>query len=72
MRKGGKKSGDMGGFWWGCGECVKDGVEMMGIGVIDIDGKDWMMLKGEEWVSNKEVSVRKKSMVDLYMGVIKG
>ena len=43
----------------------------MGIGLIDIDAKDCMMLKAHQSLSNKELSLRNKTMVDFYIGVIK-
>ena len=45
--------------------------EIMGIGLIDIDAKDCMMLKAHQSLSNKELSLRNKTMVDFYIGVIK-
>ena len=43
----------------------------MGIGLIDIDAKDCMMLKAHQSLSNKELSLRNKTMVDFYISVIK-
>ena len=31
--------------WSGCAQPVKHGLEIMGIGLVDIDAKDYMMLK---------------------------
>ena len=39
--------------------------------VIDIDAKDCMMLKAHQSLSNKELSLRNKTMVDFYISVIK-
>ena len=36
-----------------------------------IDAKDCMMLKAHQSLSNKELSLRNKTMVDFYIGVIK-
>ena len=49
----------------------KHGLDIMGIGLIDIDAKDCMMLKAHQSLSNKELSLRNKTMVDFYIGVIK-
>ena len=44
----------------------------MGIGLIDIDAKDCMMLKAHQsLLHNKELSLRSKTMVDFYISVIK-
>ena len=61
----------IGRFWSGCAQSVKHGLEIMGIGLIDIDAKDCMMLKAHQSLSNKELSLRNKTMVDFYIGVIK-
>lgn len=64
MRKWGKKSGDMGSLWWGCGSWMKDGVEMMGVGVVDVDGKSWMMVGGDESGCSGELKMGKMSVVE--------
>ena len=43
----------------------------MGIGLVDIDAKDCMMLRAHQSLNNKELSLRNKTMVDFYIGVIK-
>ena len=43
----------------------------MGIGLVDIDAKDCMMLRAHQSLSNKELSLRNKTMVDFYISVIK-
>ena len=43
----------------------------MGIGLIDIDTKDCMTLRAHQSLSNKELSLRNKTMVDFYISVIK-
>ena len=43
----------------------------MGIGLIDIDTKDCMMLRAHQSLNNKELSLRNKTMVDFYISVIK-
>ena len=47
----------IGRFWSGCAQSVKHGLEIMGIGLIDIDAKDCMMLKAHQSLSNKELRV---------------
>ncbi len=48
----------IGRFWSGCAQSVKHGLEIMGIGLIDIDAKDCMMLKAHQSLSNKEQVLR--------------
>ncbi|MGE9955758.1 transposase, partial [Segatella copri] len=57
--------------WSGCAQSVKHGLEIMGIGLIDIDTKDCMTLRAHQSLSNKELSLRNKTMIDFYIGVIK-
>ena len=71
ISKAGKKTPHIGRFWSGCAQSVKHGLEIMGIGLIDIDAKDCMMLKAHQSLSNKELSLRNKTMVDFYISVIK-
>ena len=55
ISKAGKKTPHIGRFWSGCAQSVKHGLEIMGIGLIDIDAKDCMMLKAHQSLSNKEL-----------------
>jgi hypothetical protein len=43
--KAGKKSVHIGRFWSGCASAVKHGLEVLGIGLIDADIRDCMMLR---------------------------
>ena len=71
ISKAGKKTPHIGRFWSGCAQSVKHGLEIMGIGLVDIDAKDSMMLRAHQSLSNKELSLRNKTMVDFYISVIK-
>ena len=71
ISKAGKKTPHNGRFWSGCAQSVKHGLEIMGIGLIDIDTKDCMMLRAHQSLSNKELSLRNKTIVDFYISVIK-
>ena len=71
ISKAGKKTSHIGRFWSGCAQSVKHGLEIMGIGLVDIDAKDSMMLRAHQSLSNKELSLRNKTMVDFYISVIK-
>ena len=71
ISKAGKKTPHIGRFGSGCAQSVKHGLEIMGIGLIDIDTKDCMMLRAHQSLSTKELSLRNKTMVDFYISVIK-
>ena len=71
ISKAGKKTPHIGRFWSGCAQSVKHGLEIMGIGLVDIDAKDCMMLRVHQSLNNKELSLRNKTMVDFYISVIK-
>ena len=43
----------------------------MGIGLIDIDTKDCMTLRAHQSLSNKELSLRNKTMIDYGGGLWK-
>ena len=53
ISKAGKKTPHIGRFWSGCAQSVKHGLEIMGIGLFDIDTKDCMMLRAHQSLSNK-------------------
>ncbi len=47
ISKAGKKTPHIGRFWSGCAGTVKQGLEIMGLGLIDIDAHNCMMLAGK-------------------------
>ena len=71
ISKAGKKTPHVGTFWSGCAGAVKHGLEIMGIGLIDIDTHDCIMLRAHQTPNTKELNLRSKSMVDHYISVIK-
>ena len=71
ISKAGKKTPHIGRYWSGYAQAVKHGLKIMGIGLIDIDAKDSMMLRAYQSLSNKKQSIRNKTMVDFYISVIK-
>ena len=48
IKKSGNKTPYIGKFWSGCDGCAKRGLEILGIGVIDIDEHDCMMMVAEQ------------------------
>ena len=71
ISKSGKKTPHIGRFWSGCAQAVKHGLEIMGIGLIDIDANDCIMLRTHQSLTGKELGLRDKSMTDFYISVIK-
>ena len=71
ISKSGKKTTHIGRFWSGCAQAVKHGLEIMGIGLIDIDANDCIMLRAHQSLTGKELGLRDKSMTDFYISVIK-
>lgn len=43
-----KKTPYIGKFWSGCASAMKRGLEILGIGIVDIDSRDCMMLRAEQ------------------------
>ena len=54
--KAGKKTPHIGRFWSGCAQSVYHGLDIIGIGLIDIDTKDCMMLRAHQSLNNKNKS----------------
>ena len=48
ISKAGKKTPYIGKFWSGCASAMKRGLEILGIGIIDVDMHDCMMLRAEQ------------------------
>ena len=71
ISKSGKKTPHIGRFWSGCAQAVKHGLEIMGIGLIDIDANDCIMLRAHQSLTGKELGLRDKSMTDFYISVVK-
>ena len=71
ISKSGKKTPHVGSFWSGCAGAARHGLEIMGIGLIDIDVHDCIMLRAHQTPNSKELNLRNKSMVDHYISVVK-
>ena len=48
ISKAGNKTPYIGKFWSGCASRAKRGLEILGIGIVDIDARDCMMLRAEQ------------------------
>lgn len=54
IKKSGKCTLYMGSFWSGCAGAVKRGLEILGIGVVDVDLHECMMLKAVQTTLDKD------------------
>ena len=71
ISKAGKKTPHIGRFWSGCARAVRHGLEIMGLGLIDIDTNNCIMLRAHQTPCQKELVLRDKSLLEHYIGVIK-
>ena len=69
--KSGKNTPHVGMFWSGCAQAVRHGLEIMGIGLVNIDANDCIMLRSHQTLSPKELNLRDKTQVEFYISVIK-
>ena len=60
----------MGSFWSGCADAVKRGIEILGIGVIDVDLHECMMLKAVQTTLDKDNENDDMSLYDWYAKVL--
>ena len=58
ISKSGKKTPHIGRFWSGCAGSVKHGLEVMGIGLIDISKNNCIMLRACQTPNSTELKVR--------------
>jgi hypothetical protein len=70
ISKSGKLTPWIGYFWSGCAGQVKRGLEIMGIGLIDIDKHDCMMLKAVQSPDTVTLTSRGVTLNDWYLKVI--
>jgi hypothetical protein len=70
ISKAGKKTPHIGRFWSWCAGAVKHGLEIMGLGLIDIDAHNCMMLRAHQTPGNFELKKRNKTLADHYIAVI--
>lgn len=73
ISKAGKKTPYIGKFWSGCACAMKRGLEILGIGIVDIDARDCMMLRAEQTPNSAELEKRGEdyNLVDWYLDVLK-
>lgn len=69
--KAGKKSAHIGRFWSGCASAVKHGLEVLGIGLIDADIRDCMMLRAVQTLNAKELEAKNLTLPQWYISVLR-
>jgi hypothetical protein len=70
ISKSGKHTHGIGRFWSGCAQQVKHGLEILGIGLIDIDRKDCVSLKAVQTPSPKSLAECGVTLVKWYLTCI--
>lgn len=71
ISKAGWKTPHIGRFWSGCAGAVKHGLEIMGIGLVDVNQNKCMMLRAHQTLGTSALKMRDKSLVDYYLSVMK-
>lgn len=73
ISKSGKKTPYIGKFWSGCVSAMKRGLEILGIGIIDIDSRDCMMLRTEQTPDKAYLEKQGEdyNLVDRYLDVLR-
>ena len=70
IKKAGKHTPYVGTFWSGCAGAVKHSLEVLGIGVIDVDLHECMMLKAVQTTLEKGEEKKEMSLYDWYAKVL--
>lgn len=72
ISKAGRKTPYIGKFWSGCAAQAKHGLEILGIGIVDIDVHDCMMLRAEQTPDKAylEKQGEEYNLVDWYLHVL--
>lgn len=73
ISKSGKKIPYIGKFWSGCASAMKRGLEILGIGIIDIDSRNCMMLCAEQTPDKAYMEKQGEdyNLVDWYLDVLR-
>jgi len=70
ITKSGKKTPYLGRFWSGCAGAVKKGLELSGIGAIDIDLNQCLHLEAVQTVPTKTLDIVTMTLIDWYAHVL--
>ena len=73
ISKSGKKTPYIGKFWSGCASAMKRGLEILGIGIVDIDSRDCMTLRAEQTPDKAYLEKQGEdyNLVDWYLDVLR-
>ena len=73
ISKAGKKTPYIGMFWSGCDSSVKRGLEILGIGIVDMDRHGCMMLRAEQTPDSDTLKSKGDgyNLADWYLDVLK-
>lgn len=71
ITKSGKHTPWAGYFWSGCAGAVKRGLEILGIGLIDVDNRDCLSLQTLQTPDSITLKSRGKTLMDWYLAVLK-
>lgn len=71
ISKSGNKTPHVGRFWSGCASAVQHGLEILGIGMVDVDAHDCIMLRAEQTHGRKELDLRSFTLNDWYLEMLK-
>ncbi len=69
--KAGKKTPWIGYFWSGQAQAVKRGLEIMGIGLVDADNKDCIVLQAQQTPDTVTLDNMYKNLIDWYVATIR-
>lgn len=70
IKKAGKHTPYVGTFWSGCAGAVKHGLEVLGIGIIDVDLHECMMLKAVQTTLDNQDKANDMSLYDWYAKIL--
>jgi hypothetical protein len=70
ISKSGKRTPWIGYFWSGCAGSAKRGLEIMGVGLIDVDNKDCISLQAVQTPESNTLENRNANLIDRYLFVL--
>lgn len=73
ISKAGKKTPYIGKFWSGCASAMKQGLEILGMGIVDVDARDCIMLRAEQTPDKASLEERGEDygLVPWYLDVLR-
>lgn len=71
ISKVGKKTPHIGRFWSGCASAMKHGLEILGIGLVDVNANTCMMLRAHQTTGTSSLKQKNQTLVGHYISVLK-